>query len=182
MLTEDGLPLTAGGRRSRFITNMLEAPRQSPFHGKTTAAKVQELADREEIRELIAIYAHRVAHGYSIADLFTEDGVWTIRKLPSGEVHTVAGVAELTARFGDRRDNADRPLPMLHNFVIAIDGNEAGGICSNELRATEDGQSIIASGYYEDRYRREGGLWKFARRETTFFHWVPLERGWAGQD
>jgi ketosteroid isomerase-like protein len=182
MPMENGFPANAGMISRALITNMIEAPRRSPFRGKTAAAVLQELADKEEIRELIAIYAHRVTHGHAIADLFTDDGVWTIRQLPADEVHTVEGKEELTARFGDRRDNADRPLPMLHNFVIVIDGDEATGICSNELRATEEGQSIVASGYYEDRYRREDGLWRFARRDTTFLHWVPLKRGWAEKD
>ena len=40
------------------------------FAGKSPEAKVRELTDREELRELTATYAHRVAHGASIADLF----------------------------------------------------------------------------------------------------------------
>jgi hypothetical protein len=47
------------------------------------------------------------------------------------------------------------------------------------LRIPERGKSIIASGYYEDRYRRVDGTWHFVRRDTTFLHWVPIQEGWA---
>ncbi len=149
------------------------------FKGKTLDQKVQELADREEIRDLIATYAHRVAHGESIADLFTDDGVWTIRKLPDEAVEVVNGMKELKAHFGPRPAGGQNPLPMIHNFLIKIDGDNALGLNSNELRIVDKGKSIIASGYYEDVYRRVDGKWRFARRDTTFIHWVPIQQGWA---
>jgi hypothetical protein len=150
-----------------------------PFAGKTLEQKVQELADREEIRELISIYAQRVAHGESIADLFTDDGVWTIRRLPDETVEVVNGMKELKEHFGKSSPEAEHPMPMIHNYIIKIDGDKATGINSNELRISVNGQSIIASGYYEDIYRKVNGRWRFARRDTTFFHWVPIQQGWA---
>jgi hypothetical protein len=150
-----------------------------PFRNKTLEQKVQELVDREEIRELISTYAHRVAHGVSLVDLFTEDGVWTIRRAPDGPIEEVSGLETLKEHFQDRPREAEHPLPMIHNYIISIHGDEAAGINSNELRISENGESIIASGYYEDRYRRVNGRWKFARRDTTFFHWAPVQQGWA---
>jgi ketosteroid isomerase-like protein len=149
------------------------------FEGKTLEQKIQELVDREEIRDLIATYAHRVAHGAAFDDLFTDDGVWTIRRLPDETVEVINGKAELKQHFGGPVQPGDHPLPMIHNFLIKIDGDNATGINSNELRITVNGQSIIASGYYEDIYRRVNGHWKFARRDTTFIHWVPIQEGWA---
>src|SRR5262245_42182970 len=58
------------------------------FRDKSVEQKVQELADREEIRELISRYAQRVANGVSVADLFTDDGAF-ITRLP-GEPMTEA--------------------------------------------------------------------------------------------
>jgi hypothetical protein len=149
----------------------------SAFRNKTLEQIVQELADREEIRELIARYAHRVAHGESNADLFTNDGVF-ITRIPGRPVQTL-GREKIVKLYKDAGSRPDHPLPMIHNYLISISGEEATGLCSNELRITEDGRSIIASGYYEDRYRRENGNWKFAVRDATFFHWVPIQDGWA---
>jgi len=147
------------------------------FRNKTLEQKVQELTDREEIRELIARYAHRVAHGESNADLFTDDGVF-ITRIPGRPVQT-ADREQIIKLYKDAGSRPDHPLPMIHNYLISISDDEATGLCSNELRITEDGRSVIASGYYEDRYRRENGRWKFAMRDATFFHWVPIQEGWA---
>jgi len=149
------------------------------FKGKTLEQKVQELADREEIRDLIATYAHRVANGKAIADLFTDDGVWTIRRLPDESVEVISGMKELMEHFSGSPPEAEHPMPMIHNFLIKLDGDTGMGLNSNELRISWDGESIIASGYYEDVYRRVNGHWRFARRDTTFYHWVPIQKGWA---
>ena len=152
--------------------------RLDSFRGKSPAQTIQELVDREQIRDLIAIYAHRVAHGVSIADLFTDDGVYINRHGPDGPVSEARGRKALEERFG-KMSGPGNAMPMIHNYLISIHGDEATGICSNELRITENGQSIIASGYYQDRMRRENGLWKFAVRDIAFFHWVPIQEGWA---
>jgi len=148
------------------------------FRGKTLEQRVQELADREEIRELIAKYAHRVPRGLSNADLFTEDGCFIVRA-PGRPTSQVTPRSAIDKMYQASKGDADHPKPMIHNYVIEITGNEAVGICSNELRITENGKSIIASGYYLDTFRRENGLWKFVVRDANFMHWVPIQQGWA---
>ena len=148
------------------------------FDNKSLAQQVQELADREEIRELIARYAHRVAHRQPFSDLFTDDGVYRSHPSP-GSVRETRGRSNLAARFDSNPQSAESALPMIHNFLISISGDDAIGICANELRITQNGTSIIASGYYQDRYRRVNGRWKFAERDITWFHWAPLQEGWS---
>jgi hypothetical protein len=149
------------------------------FRGKSPEAILQELADREEIRDLVATYAHRMAHGPAANDLFTDDGAYINRGTPSSPPREVRGRAALDEYYSDRTGWSERPLPMIHNHLISVEGDEATGICSVEIRLASHGASIIASGYYQDRYRRDEGQWKFAEREAAFFHWVPLDRGWA---
>ena len=151
----------------------------APLSAKPAEAVIRELADREEIRDLIATYAHRMAHGPAVADLFTDDGAYLNRGTGSRPPREVRGRAALDEYYGDRTGWRDHPLPMIHNQLIAVDGDEATGICSVEIRMAEDGVSVIASGYYKDRFRREDGRWKFAEREVSFFHWVPLQKGWG---
>jgi hypothetical protein len=150
------------------------------FKNKTLEQKVQELADREEIRELIARYAQRVAQRQPFFDLFTEDGVYRnhYENNPVSELRGRKAIGD----FMDKRP-ADAALggaiPQIHNIVLEISGDEARGICSNELRISENGKSIIASGYYIDKFRRENGRWRFASREITWFHWADLKESWA---
>jgi len=128
---------------------------------------------------VIAAYAQRVAHGAAISDLFTDDGVFENRT--RGVVTSRAeGRAQLDHWFGDDRPaDAEHPLPMIHNYLFEIDGDEARGLNSNELRIVENGKSIIASGDYRDKYRRVDGRWRFVARRINFSHWVPIQQGWA---
>jgi hypothetical protein len=153
--------------------------RVDAFAGKTLEQRIQELADREEIRELIATYAHRMAHGPAASDLFTDDGVYINRGMNDTPPSETRGRAALDRHYGDRTGWAERPMPMIHNQILEVNGDEAHGICSVEIRLAAKGESIIASGYYQDRFRRVDGRWLFAVRDITLFHWVPIQRGWA---
>ena len=147
------------------------------FEGKSLEQRVQELADREEIRGLIATYAHRVAHGLSNADLFTDDGAYIHRRSVDGEPEVTRGRAQLDAHYVARPSAEGVATPMIHNTLITLDGDVASSICSIELRLWHDGASALASGYYRDRLRRDGGRWKFVLREVTFFHWGAERTG-----
>lgn len=147
------------------------------FEGKTTEAKLQEIADREEIRELVSRYALGIARGAPVYELFTEDAYF-INRVPGRPLMELRSFAELKALY-DGVPRGAPPLPMIHNHIIDIQGDEATGLCSVEIRWVEDGESVISSGYYEDKYRKVNGRWKFAGRDVTFFHWVRLQQGWA---
>jgi hypothetical protein len=149
------------------------------FRDKTLAQRVQELIDREEYRELTATYALRVAHGVSTADLFTDDGVFTVET--PGRALTVSGGsrAALDKNMANTAAMPDKPLPQIHNYLIRVNGNTAQAICSNELRRSENGKSMIGSGWYHDELRREDGRWRFVRRDMRFRHYVPIQQGWA---
>lgn len=146
---------------------------------KTLEQQVQELADREEIKELTARYAHGVARGEGakVAALFTDDGAFINHLTPDAPPTVVRGRAELDKFYGAIKRNF--ALPCIHNHLIALAGDEATGTCSIEVRITRGKQSMIGSGYYEDRFRREHGQWKFVERDCTFFHFVPIQQGWA---
>jgi hypothetical protein len=148
------------------------------FQNKTLEQKVQEIADREEIRELIGRYAHGVAHGISVAHLFTDDGTF-IMGVPGSPDQQVKGRKEIDKFYGTVVGTEGKTLPMIHNYLIEISGNEATGLCSIEVRTSNDGKSMIGSGYYADKYRKENGNWKFVLRDARMYHWVPLQEGWA---
>lgn len=147
------------------------ARRTESFGATSREATLRELADREQIRDLTAIYAHRVAHGLANADLFTDDGAYIHRRSPEEEPHEVRGRAALDAHYVARPGSAGAATPMIHNHLIEVDGDEARAVCSIELRIAGGEGGIFASGYYQDRLRREGGTWKFVERDVTFFRW-----------
>jgi len=154
--------------------------RRDGFLKKTAAQRQQELIDREELRELTAIYAHRVAQGVSIADLYTDDAVFIVN-YPNRPKTETRGRAALDKLFTETAERTITPLPMIHNHIVEIHGDNASGICSNELRMVENGKSMIGSGYYLDQMRRENGRWRFVVRDMHFIHWVPIQEGWASQ-
>lgn len=131
--------------------------------------RVQELADREEIRELIARYAQQVMRGRSVARMFTADGALIVR-LPGVPVREVRGYEALEKLFSSTIANAAMNMPAVHNIVIHVSGDEAIATSWIELYVSNendpDGRAFAGSGTYDDRLRRENGRWKFALREA----------------
>ena len=139
------------------------------------AATLRDLADREAIRDLARRYAHYVWQKQIAAavDLFTEDG-----EMDTGEAPPLRGRAALLEAYQRMLGDA-RFQPFVHNHVIDLAVDEASGICYLDLRAVQEGRSMIGSGYYEDRYRRVAGEWKFQSRKLQMDYLVPLDEGWA---
>lgn len=152
-----------------LIRNLPPAPMES---GRGAGA-----ADRADIHDLIALYAHRVTHGLSVADLFVDDGAYIHRRTPEGEPEVHRGRAELDAHYVEREGFAGKATPMIHNVLARVSGDRAIALTSIELRFWSDGRSVLASGFYQDRFRREGGRWKFFERDVTFFHWGTPDAG-----
>jgi hypothetical protein len=146
---------------------------------KTLEQRLQEVEDREEIKELTAKYAHWVARGEGarVKDLFTDDGRFINEVIGEKPNIEVRGRKQLDEFYpGLKRGMA---LPCIHNHIIELDGDNAKGTCTIEVRITQSGQSIIGSGFYADIYRRENGRWKFVERHSQFYHFVPLSKGWV---
>lgn len=150
----------------------------SAFEHKTPDQKMQEIMDREEIRELLGRYAHQTARGMDVSTLYTDEGAFIV-SIPGRPQQEIRGREALSKVYGTMAKMDNPPKPQIHNSLLVISGDEAAGICSNEVRVVENGQSIIGSGYYEDTFRRVNGRWKFVIRSATFFHWVPIQQGWA---
>jgi ketosteroid isomerase-like protein len=140
----------------------------------TLEQRIRAIEDREAIRELTARYCKFAVEGDAedVVSLFTEEGV-----LDFGEI-VEQGRERLLALYRESF-KAVRPIPMVHNHVVELDGDRATGYCSLELRMVENGEAVTAAGHYEDVFERVAGSWKFARRKLVFYHRVPLSQGWA---
>jgi ketosteroid isomerase-like protein len=143
-------------------------------------ATVRELADKEAIRDLACLYAHHVwqLEVDSLVDLFADDG-----EMDTSLEAPIRGREALRAAFQRLVDDDQADLqPFVHNHVIELDGDRATGIAYVDLRSVRDGRSMLGSGYYRDRYVRQGGAWKFQSRGLTLRFFVPLHDGWAETD
>jgi len=135
-------------------------------------ATVARLADLEAIRDLARRYAHFVwqRDAAGAVALFTEDAV-----MDTGDRPPVEGRDALFEVY--RAIFAVSEFhPTIHNHVVDLDGDTATGTCYLELEASIDGACQKGSGYYEDRYTRLAGEWKFRSRKLSMCYLVESEQ------
>ncbi len=148
---------------------------------KSVETLVQDMLDREAIRDLPVRYCHCVWKNdvEGIVNLFTEDGSISVPNDPT--LLGAQGRASLLKTYKQALGDL-APRPFIHNHVVELTGPEqATGTCYVEIRATRDGKSWIGAGYYDDEYTKVGGEWKFHSRKVTMYYMVPLSEGWAEQ-
>ena len=140
---------------------------------KSTETLVQEVIDREAIRNLPLQYCHCVwqkdLDGY--ANLFTEDGAFGTNDptLPKAR-----GRANLKAMIGGQLD-VSKPRPYIHNHVIELLGpDKAKGTCYVEVRLLRDGKKWLMTGWYNDEYAKVNDEWKFKSRQITTDTFGPV--------
>jgi SnoaL-like domain len=131
---------------------------------------LQELLDKEAIRELVLLYSRGVDRkdGLLLRDLYTRDAT-------DSHGNTFDGPADEYCTF------LDKAFPFMPysghhvcNHLIGVDGDEANGevyalayhlIPSAEGRRIEDFMAVR----YLDNYRREeDGRWRFSKRVVTY--------------
>jgi hypothetical protein len=154
--------------------------------------RVQLIEDRNEIADLQARYINYNDGGWqgpthnhpgSVADLFTEDGVWE-GPLGSVRVQGHAAIAELFGQF--------QVIPfIIHNVMnplIEIDGDDARGQWHAIIATTTaEGQAFWTFGRYLNEYRRASQGWRYTRMSFEAASVTTYEKGWGveqfpGQD
>jgi len=129
---------------------------------KTLEDRIRLLEDRAALHELIARYAMYVAQGKGeeLGALFTSEGRFR------------AGQREFSGEALKPFFAAMKPLntiPLVGNVVLDINGDDARG--RSTLFARMPKETVVTySGYYEDVFHREDGVWKFESRDFTFYH------------
>lgn len=156
-------------------------------------AHTRLLLDKDEIRDLVFLYPHRIVtqDWRGIADTFTEDGI-----LDYSNVATFARSAQATQAERDAgsslvfvgRDAIRNFLPAVGrldvkafftNHLIRVTGDTGVGISFFENRVTQRGESVLGAGRMFDEYRRVNGRWLFAYRRQEVFFFTGLKEGWA---
>ena len=142
--------------------------------------RLQRLEDIEAINQLIARYAKAVDHNGDpalVRPLFTEDAVWHCEGI--GHWETLEGILR------DIRPNCTTFMPWAMHYMtqpvidVGADGLSATSnhylwelakVAPEGSGPTED---TWVGGWYDSRYRNEGGVWKFARIDLTLKLFSP---------
>lgn len=145
----------------------------------TLDERIRRLEDIEALKQLKSLYAGYCDDDYDaekLASLFTSDAVWD-----GGPLGRCEGRDSIRAYFGA----APRALPFaIHhvmNPVITVDGDRATGKwhlwqpCIHAAGST----ALWIAGRYADEYRRENGVWKFAKVTFRLTMMSPYEAGWS---
>jgi len=140
---------------------------------QSLAAKVQRLADEEEIRNVLVSYGRTLdAHDFgAYSRLFAKDGEWV------GGFGSVKGPAAIEAFMAKNIGSPRKPggtYHLLTNFLIDVHGDTATAWSrwTFVTPGPDKKPAMAQGGHYEDALIRENGQWKFSRREA--FVDIPL--------
>lgn len=136
------------------------------------AARLALVEDRAAIADLVHDYAlcMRTGDCERGAAMFVEDGLFETRRTTPGapkeiiQTTTMRGRAEILEHL---QASVGRMAvwPVLHNLLIAVDGDEARASSVMIANILATGQRLI--GEYEDHFVRRGARWLIAVRRFT---------------
>jgi ketosteroid isomerase-like protein len=137
--------------------------------------RIRRLEDREAIRELVGRYGFVIDNRDidGLAELFCEDGVLQSRD----GVMNARGRAAVVEMYKGRFKVLGPTFHFTHDHAITLDERDpdsAEGIIASHAEVTRNGETMLAAIRYHDRYRREGGRWRFASRVLSFFYYTPV--------
>jgi uncharacterized protein (TIGR02246 family) len=136
-----------------------------------TAAEFSLVAIELELRNLISRIAILADQGDldEYANQFTEDAVWALPSAPRhGRSDIRAGAQMRRAEGLTGPGSASRHV--ITNISVNIDGPDSARADSYFMffQNTTALPTILNMGSYRDRFVRQGGTWRLARREITF--------------
>jgi hypothetical protein len=156
---------------------------------KELEAKVQELNDREAVRDLRYRYHEYVNEGKfnDIPNLFTEDGELDFAHLGKGKGRE--GLLKFFGALNEKPSEANKNQPritwvkqFIHNHVVHLHGNTGHGFSYLEAKPIFNGEAYLVAARYDDEYVKQNGQWKFKKMTLVPYFMVPLKEGWAQED
>jgi uncharacterized tellurite resistance protein B-like protein len=141
-------------------------------------SRVRRLEDLEAIKQLKAIYCFRIDAREidALMERFTEDAVWD-----GGPMGRFEGRDAIGRFLRELPQQLSFSLHWVMNPLIEIDGDRARGrwYLVEPLTSANGERAILGAGRYEERYVREGRVWKFCEIHLIPLFWTPYEEGWA---
>jgi uncharacterized protein (TIGR02246 family) len=135
--------------------------------------KVQRIEDRFAIQDLVASYCSAIdeRHLPRFVSLFTDDAVLRHRDGVMRLDGRPAIEAYYTQRFAGYSFTFHYPHAVTPSFTSV---DEATGLVTGHAEMGVEGQLVLASIRYTDRYRRVDNAWLFAERELAFGYYMKL--------
>jgi ketosteroid isomerase-like protein len=149
---------------------MTDRPATAPL---TLEQRIARLEARYAIRELVARYCFTVDERDldGIGECFTRDGI--MRSLDG--VMNARGRDAVLEQFHGRFAVLGPSNHFTHDHVIELDdadATRATGLLNTHAELLRNGEFLVASLRYYDRYRLEDGRWRFAERALSFFYYA----------
>ncbi|MEO1190437.1 MAG: nuclear transport factor 2 family protein [Pseudomonadota bacterium] len=147
-------------------------------------ARIDRLESIEAIKSLKHRYMNECDLGYppaKLGPLFTEDAIWT---------SAVFGHHDGRKAIEDFFDGVSSQIVfaahLAMNGIIEVEGDEASGVWRILMPCTmmEEGHKVSRwiLGDYDERYRREKGVWRFSKIDFLVNFNVPSLESWAGTE
>ena len=135
--------------------------------GKTREQLLDELLDKQALRELVNAYCNAAdRHDHEkMRALYHEDAI-------DEHGHFAKGPA---MDFIDKLPQIQAPMQILHHNVttvnLKLDGDRAEGevylIAFHKVRVDSDSYDVLIGGRYFDKYEKRKGVWKFSHRSIV---------------
>jgi uncharacterized protein (TIGR02246 family) len=136
-------------------------------------SRIDELVAYEEIRRLVADYAHGVdkRDRDRFAAVWHEDAEW--QPMPGGD--WLKGRDAIVDALGPIWDGNRETHHWTSNHSIQVDGDSATGLVDLDcVLQTADAQWFRVAAAWHDDYERRGERWAIARRTIEIYHHLPI--------
>lgn len=141
----------------------------------TIEERIQRLEDIEAIRSLRHKFHYFVNERLPerAREIYTDDAVIIFDEFLRQE--GIEAIIAAASRFPE-----DLLLRQyIHNHEIELDGDTATAYSYLDARYGQNGQSLIVSGRYDDKYRRTPDGWRICEVKVTLQFSVPIQKGWG---
>lgn len=139
--------------------------------------RLDHLESHQSIRALVTAYAiacdeHDISR---LADLFSTDAVFCS---PNGSMVSTGrdAIREMFIAILKTRGPGFHWTHDVHATIDPDNVDHATGLIYSHAETTPNGVASLAAMKYKDNYLREQGVWRFSRREISFFYYVPLTK------
>ncbi len=126
-------------------------------------ARLRRLEDLEEIHQLFVDYGYLLDLGdyAAYSQLFAEEGELMLG--PFGRARGREEIEAMMARVG----GGGASLHLITSPMVTLDGDQAAArVMWTVINRAEDGTPFLGMvGHHEDELVREGGRWRFRRRQ-----------------